>query len=387
MKQGDIGNLRVKGDSTMRTTGTSTTRPARSCSGPGSRPWRTGRTPTAISGTPAVRRHAQGRRNLGFSGGGRSDAHQARRRAGSGGRGQGGRRSAVKPKAFVVLKEPHMPRRAGRRAEGVRRTRSRPFISLDRVRGRAAQDGHREDPALQAARLSVFEPALETLSRELRELQWRKLQGRWPRSCRPAAATRSFAERAAAGSAAPAARGWEDRPAAAHAKAEFVADQVATPFGTNLTYPVERYVRVHQTSGTSGKPIRWLDTQESWDWWIRCGASCSGSRPHRRRPVFFPFSFGLFIGFWAGSRAPGARRADDSGQDSPTRLAWMESLGATALCAPPPMRSTWWRSRASAEWTCAAGRAHDGSRRGARAFPPCGPDRSGLGRRRSITRA
>ena len=43
------------------------------------------------------------------------------------------------------------------------------------------------------------------------------------------------------------------------------------PYGTNLTYPLERYVKLHQTSGTTGKaPIRVLDTEESWDWWARC---------------------------------------------------------------------------------------------------------------------
>jgi phenylacetate-CoA ligase len=49
-------------------------------------------------------------------------------------------------------------------------------------------------------------------------------------------------------------------------KQELVEDQAQhPPFGTNLTYPIEKYVRIHQTSGTAGKPILWLDTQESWD--------------------------------------------------------------------------------------------------------------------------
>src|ERR1700722_16745698 len=48
-------------------------------------------------------------------------------------------------------------------------------------------------------------------------------------------------------------------------KTELLADQQANPpYGTNLTYPVERYCRLHQTSGTAGKPLRWLDTAESW---------------------------------------------------------------------------------------------------------------------------
>ena len=40
-------------------------------------------------------------------------------------------------------------------------------------------------------------------------------------------------------------------------KAELVADQQANPpYGTRLTYPTERYTRLHQTSGTHGAPLR-----------------------------------------------------------------------------------------------------------------------------------
>src|SRR5215831_19119321 len=54
-------------------------------------------------------------------------------------------------------------------------------------------------------------------------------------------------------------------------KAELLADQGDhQPYGTNLTYPLRDYVRLHQTSGTTGQPLRMLDTQESWDWWAEC---------------------------------------------------------------------------------------------------------------------
>src|SRR5438552_3702086 len=54
-------------------------------------------------------------------------------------------------------------------------------------------------------------------------------------------------------------------------KAELLADQAANPpYGTNLTYPVERYTRLHQTSGTSGQPLRWLDTPSGWAWMLDC---------------------------------------------------------------------------------------------------------------------
>ena len=49
-------------------------------------------------------------------------------------------------------------------------------------------------------------------------------------------------------------------------KDEIVRDQQNhPPYGSNLTYPLETYSRLHATSGTTGKPLRWLDTAESWD--------------------------------------------------------------------------------------------------------------------------
>ncbi|HZS32278.1 MAG TPA: AMP-binding protein [Methylomirabilota bacterium] len=124
------------------------------------------------------------------------------------------------------------------------------------------------------------------------------------------------------------------------AKADLAADQAAAPpFGTNRTYPLERYLRVFQTSGTTGPPIRWLDTEESWEWWARCWACvfrAAGLGPGDR--LFFPFSFGLFVGFWAGfegARALGALAIPGGGQDSALRLHAMRELGATALVCTP----------------------------------------------------
>jgi phenylacetate-CoA ligase len=123
-------------------------------------------------------------------------------------------------------------------------------------------------------------------------------------------------------------------------KSDLVEDQAAhPPFGSNLTYPLERYVRVHQTSGTSGQPIRWLETQASWDWWARCWGfvlAGAGVGPHDR--VYFPFSFGLFIGFWAGfegARALGAMAVPGGGLDSIGRLGAMQALGVTVLVCTP----------------------------------------------------
>src|SRR2546427_4772341 len=90
-------------------------------------------------------------------------------------------------------------------------------------------------------------------------------------------------------------------------KAELSRDQTEhPPFGSNLTYPIERYVRLHQTSGTTGRPLRVLDTAESWQWWRDCWRPIYGAAGvPRLHPALFAFSFGSVLGFC--SRVPGAR--------------------------------------------------------------------------------
>src|SRR4051794_25103751 len=54
-------------------------------------------------------------------------------------------------------------------------------------------------------------------------------------------------------------------------KDELALDQATNPpYGTNLTYPLNTYTRLHQTSGTQGQPLRWLDTLQSWQRLKRC---------------------------------------------------------------------------------------------------------------------
>jgi len=187
----------------------------------------------------------------------------------------------------------------------------------------------------------VFDRTLETLAPDaLRAHQWRRFRA----MASELLASNPFVARKWRGAGLASVeelRGWEDfGRIPLMRKSELAADQAAhPPFGSNLTYPLERYVRVHQTSGTSGAPLRWLDTQESWEWWARCwGLVLRGAGVGPADRVFFPFSFGLFIGFWAGfegARALGALAIPGGGQDSPTRLAWMEALGATVLVCTP----------------------------------------------------
>lgn len=123
-------------------------------------------------------------------------------------------------------------------------------------------------------------------------------------------------------------------------KSELVADQVEhPPFGTNLTYPLTAYTRYHQTSGTTGQPLRVLDTAESWDWWGQCwGHVLSGAGLSADDRLFVAFSFGPFIGFWAaveGARKIGATLIPGGGRDSLQRLELMRDTDTTALCCTP----------------------------------------------------
>jgi phenylacetate-CoA ligase len=123
-------------------------------------------------------------------------------------------------------------------------------------------------------------------------------------------------------------------------KAELVEDHLSNlPYGTNLTYPVENYTRMHQTSGTTGSPMRWLDTKASWDWFGECWAQIYrmvGLYPEDR--LFFPFSFGPFVGFWAafeGATRRGNFCLAGGGMGSEARLKMILDNKITAVCCTP----------------------------------------------------
>ena len=123
-------------------------------------------------------------------------------------------------------------------------------------------------------------------------------------------------------------------------KDELVADSAAhPPFGTNLTYPLDHYTRYHQTSGTTGPPLRVLDTAETWDWWGRCWIEvleAAGVTSADR--AFFAFSFAPFIGYWSahhGVSMLGAMTIPGGGSDSIRRLKLIFDTGATVLLCTP----------------------------------------------------
>jgi phenylacetate-CoA ligase len=123
-------------------------------------------------------------------------------------------------------------------------------------------------------------------------------------------------------------------------KHDFVADQdLQPPYGSNLTYPSTRYRRVHQTSGTTGRPLRWMDTQDSWDWLLSCWRqiyTLAGVNSWDR--LFFPFSFGPFLGFWAafeGGLRFGNFCISGGGMSTSLRLKALLENEATIVCCTP----------------------------------------------------
>lgn len=123
-------------------------------------------------------------------------------------------------------------------------------------------------------------------------------------------------------------------------KQELVDSQTQQPpYGANLSFPSTAYSRLHQTSGTTGRPMRWLDTAESWDWIMECWRQIyllAGLRRDDR--LFFPFSFGPFIGFWAAFE--GAARLGNfviagGGMTTTIRLQAMIENEATVVCCTP----------------------------------------------------
>jgi phenylacetate-CoA ligase len=137
--------------------------------------------------------------------------------------------------------------------------------------------------------------------------------------------------------------GWDDfERLPMTTKTELLDDQAANaPFGTNLTYPMEEYTRLHQTSGSSGdQPLRWLDTHQSWDWWLRIWSDhiyqAAGVTPTDR--IFFAFSFGPFIGFWSafgGAERLGALAISGGAMTTEQRIRNIRDVGATVLLSTP----------------------------------------------------
>lgn len=124
-------------------------------------------------------------------------------------------------------------------------------------------------------------------------------------------------------------------------KHELLADRLAhPPYGTNFTRPMAEYTRFCQTSGTSsGQPMAWLDTPESWEAMLKCWRRFyqAAGLVKGQDVILFAFAFGPFLGFWTAFEAA----ADDflalpcGGLSSEARLELIARHGVTTLCCTP----------------------------------------------------
>ncbi len=123
-------------------------------------------------------------------------------------------------------------------------------------------------------------------------------------------------------------------------KRELQEDQEKNPpYGSNLAFAPEAYTRIHRTSGTTGSPIYWLDTPASWQWFVDCWKKVYlGAGVTREDRIFFPFSFGPFIGFWGAFEAglqAGNFCLAGGGMSSIGRLQYMLEHRVTVVCCTP----------------------------------------------------
>ncbi|MBI1762347.1 MAG: phenylacetate--CoA ligase family protein [Acidobacteria bacterium] len=123
-------------------------------------------------------------------------------------------------------------------------------------------------------------------------------------------------------------------------KNELAEEQLAhPPYGRLLTYPLSEYRYLHQTSGTTGRSLKWLDTAADWESFLRCWAEVyRGAGVNESDLVFFAFSFGPYISHWTGidgARYVGALALSGGGMGSEQRLrAIIENRCTVLVCTP-----------------------------------------------------
>jgi phenylacetate-CoA ligase len=136
-------------------------------------------------------------------------------------------------------------------------------------------------------------------------------------------------------------RSWDDLAALpTTTKEQLLADQAAhPPFGTNLSFPLDRYTHLHQTSGSTGATLRVLDTPEDWAWWrAQLGRVLQAAGIGAGDRVALAYSFGPYVQFWAsyeGAQESGALVIPLGGMESEQRLETIREYGATALLCTP----------------------------------------------------
>ncbi len=112
------------------------------------------------------------------------------------------------------------------------------------------------------------------------------------------------------------------------------------PWGNFACIEPDEAIRVFQSSGTTGIPVRIMLNRKDWfenyyDQFMhfRCGYGLT-----QRDVLFVPFNYGLFVAWWgfqAAMEKAGLMIIPGGGQSSEFRLRAMADWGATAVCGTP----------------------------------------------------
>lgn len=110
------------------------------------------------------------------------------------------------------------------------------------------------------------------------------------------------------------------------------------PYGL-FAAPQEDIVRVHASSGTTGKPIVAGYTQHDLQVWAEVVARCLGcAHVHKNDTVQVSYGYGLFtggLGLHGGAERIGAKVVPTSAGNTKRQLMLMQDLGTTAIACTP----------------------------------------------------
>jgi len=122
-------------------------------------------------------------------------------------------------------------------------------------------------------------------------------------------------------------------------KDELLSGEQSPQRAANLTYPPERYVHFHQTSGSHGRPLVVLDTPADWQWWVDTWQFVLDTAElDPSDTVLMAFSFGPFIGFWTAYEAAverGCLVVPGGGVGTRARLQLIRTAAVTAVFCTP----------------------------------------------------
>ncbi|MGH2573513.1 MAG: phenylacetate--CoA ligase family protein [Actinomycetota bacterium] len=112
------------------------------------------------------------------------------------------------------------------------------------------------------------------------------------------------------------------------------------PYGTNLAAPVQRAIRYHMTSGTTGRtPIRVLDSMKDWEWIAEMWCyGLWGFGVRQEDTVFVAFGYSTFIGFWGlhyACEKMGCLTLPGGALTTEQRVKQIMDMGATVVCSTP----------------------------------------------------